>query len=113
MNLVHVIGGRGGLMFTRAKIADAPAVSFYFEGELMSGREGDTIAAALLLADEPVLRNSFVSHSPRAPFCMIGNCFECAVEVDGIDGVQACLTPLREGMRINRSPTQPIKAKTA
>ena len=99
-------------MFARAKIADLPAISFQFEGKTLFGRQGDTIAAALLLAQEPVLRNSPVSGEPRAPFCMIGNCFECAVEVDGVNGVQACLTPLREGMRIRRSPALSAKVRS-
>ncbi|WP_417804381.1 (2Fe-2S)-binding protein [Thalassospira lucentensis] len=99
-------------MFVRANFAETDAVSFQFEGKHLSGRTGDTIAAALLLSGETTLRESYVTRSPRAPFCMIGNCFECLVEVDGVDGVQACLTPLLEGMQIRRSSAPTIKARS-
>ena len=38
----------------------------------------------------------------RAPFCMMGTCFECLVEIDGQPNRQACLTIVREGMDIKR-----------
>ena len=46
-------------------------------------------------------RRAVVSNTPRAPFCMIGNCYECLVEVEGKGLVQACLTEVSEGMRVN------------
>jgi hypothetical protein len=33
---------------------------------------------------------------------MMGACFECLAVVDGISGVQTCLTQARDGMRIER-----------
>jgi predicted molibdopterin-dependent oxidoreductase YjgC len=33
---------------------------------------------------------------------MIGHCFECLVEIDGVGNRQACLTLVREGMRVRR-----------
>jgi predicted molibdopterin-dependent oxidoreductase YjgC len=43
-----------------------------------------------------------VSGEPRAPYCMMGVCFECLVEVDGVPNVQACMTSVREGMTVRR-----------
>jgi len=34
---------------------------------------------------------------------MIGNCYECLVEVEGRGLAQACLTEVVEGMRVNMS----------
>jgi NADH dehydrogenase/NADH:ubiquinone oxidoreductase subunit G len=31
---------------------------------------------------------------------MIGNCFDCLVEIDGETNLQACLVNVRDGMRI-------------
>jgi NADH dehydrogenase/NADH:ubiquinone oxidoreductase subunit G len=31
---------------------------------------------------------------------MIGNCFDCLVEIDGETNLQACLVTVRDGMRI-------------
>ena len=64
--------------------------------------DGDTVAAALLLADIGWTRRSPVSGAPRAPYCMMGVCFECLVTIDGIASEQACLRHVREGMRIER-----------
>ena len=38
--------------------------------------------------------------SARAPFCMMGVCFECLVTIDGMGSRQACLVEVREGMRV-------------
>jgi predicted molibdopterin-dependent oxidoreductase YjgC len=48
------------------------------------------------------LRASPVSGAPRAPYCLMGVCFECLVEVDGVRDRQACLTTIRDGMRVRR-----------
>jgi predicted molibdopterin-dependent oxidoreductase YjgC len=63
---------------------------------------GESVAAALLAAGVPSFRTSAVSASPRAPYCMIGNCFECLVEIDGVPNRQACLVTAAEGMRVRR-----------
>jgi D-hydroxyproline dehydrogenase subunit gamma len=33
---------------------------------------------------------------------MMGICFECLMEIDGVGNRQACLTPITEGMRVRR-----------
>ena len=56
------------------------------------------VAAALLLCGYRHCRNTPVSGAPRAPYCMMGVCFDCLVEIDGVPNQQACLIPVREGM---------------
>lgn len=56
------------------------------------------VAAALLLCGYSQCRNTPVSGAARAPYCMMGVCFDCLVEIDGVPNQQACLTPVREGM---------------
>ena len=43
-----------------------------------------------------------VSGSPRAPYCMMGVCFDCLMEIDGVGNRQACLTPVADGMQVRR-----------
>ncbi|KVN04814.1 MULTISPECIES: (2Fe-2S)-binding protein [unclassified Burkholderia] len=63
--------------------------------------DGSTVAAALLTVQLPYpWRRSAVSHTPRAPYCLMGVCFECVAEIDGQSGCRTCLTPVRAGMRI-------------
>ena len=63
---------------------------------------GESVAAVLMRQAEPWSRLTPVSGSKRAPYCMMGVCFECLAEVDGVPSVQTCLTPVRDGMRIAR-----------
>ena len=79
-----------------------PERHFTFDGRPLLAREGDTVAAALLANGVAMFRATPVSASPRAPWCMMGVCFDCLVEIDGVASRQACLVPLADGMRIRR-----------
>ncbi|SAK80638.1 (2Fe-2S)-binding protein [Caballeronia ptereochthonis] len=59
-----------------------------------------TVAAALLEGGAPACRTTPVSGVPRGPFCMMGVCFDCLVEIDGVPNMQACMTRVRDGMRV-------------
>jgi hypothetical protein len=59
------------------------------------------VAAALLAAGIVACRTTPVGDVPRAPFCMMGVCFDCLVEIDGMGSRQACLVRVRDGMRID------------
>ena len=56
--------------------------------------------AALLAAGFDHCRTTPISGAPRAPYCMMGVCFDCLVTIDGIGNRQACLTRVRQGMRV-------------
>lgn len=43
-----------------------------------------------------------VAGDPRAPYCLMGVCFECLMEIDGEPDVQSCLVVVREGMIVRR-----------
>ena len=60
------------------------------------------MASALLAAGETVFRTTPVSGAERGPFCMMGVCFECLVEIDGVPNRQACMTPVSDGMNVRR-----------
>ncbi|NJO24067.1 MAG: (2Fe-2S)-binding protein [Sphingomonadales bacterium] len=70
------------------------------DGATVTARAGDTVAAALLAAGLTSTRTTPVSGTPRAPYCMMGVCFECLVTIDDIGNRQGCLIPVREGMRV-------------
>ena len=72
------------------------------DGREIVARAGDSVAMALLAADETSLRETPVSGAPRSPYCMMGVCFDCLVEIDGIGNRQACLTLVAEGMQVRR-----------
>jgi predicted molibdopterin-dependent oxidoreductase YjgC len=82
--------------------AARPVIAVTVDGAPLELREGDTVAAAVLLAGHGVYRATIVGEASRAPFCMMGVCFDCLVEVDGVPNRQGCLIPARSGMRIVR-----------
>lgn len=90
-------------MFKRISLPDMPAtreVALSFENRPVMAREGDTVAAALLAAGIRACRTTPVSESPRAPYCMMGVCFDCLVEIDGVPNVQACQVLVHKGMQV-------------
>lgn len=84
------------------RLADAPGheVTIHFDGWPVSAREGDSVAAALLAAGYRSLRTTPVGGNARGPWCMMGVCFDCLVEIDGVPNMQACMTPVRDGMAV-------------
>ena len=88
--------------FTRLPHGNALArVTLVIDGRNVEAREGDTVAAALLDAGLEHCRTTPVSGAPRAPYCMMGVCFDCLVTIDGVGNRQACLLRVREGMRVD------------
>ena len=84
---------------------DVPApssVTLRFDGRPITAPAGISVAAALLLNGVGPFRTTPVRSAPRAPYCMMGVCFDCLVEVDGNASRQACLTLVRDGMEVRR-----------
>lgn len=59
---------------------------------------GASVAAAVAQVATQFRRS--VTHTPRAPLCGMGVCFECRVQVDGVAHVRACMTVVTEGMQV-------------
>jgi D-hydroxyproline dehydrogenase subunit gamma len=81
---------------------DAATVDIAFEGAPLQVPAGISVAAALLAAGVRTFRATPVSAAPRAPFCMMGVCFDCLVEIDGAPSRQACMETVRAGMQVRR-----------
>jgi len=79
-----------------------PTTHFTFDGRGVTARAGQSIAAAVLAAGETTLRWTSSTDSPRGLFCGMGICFDCLVTVDGRRNVQACRTPVAEGLVVTR-----------
>lgn len=78
-------------------------VRILFEGQPLDVPAGISVAAAVLGHAHAghTCRNA-VDSSLRAPFCLMGVCFECVMEINGEKDVQSCLVPVQEGMSICR-----------
>jgi D-hydroxyproline dehydrogenase subunit gamma len=87
-------------MFKRPAQAAGERVTLTFDGRSITARAGDSIAAALAANGIVACRTTPVAGAARAPYCMMGVCFDCLVTVDGVGSRQACLVMVRQGMRI-------------
>lgn len=91
-------------MFSRLDSSSGEMITVSFEGKDLPVRKGLSVAAALLEAGILHFRNTPVSDSRRAPFCMMGACFDCLLVIDGACNQQACMTEIRAGMVLERQP---------
>ena len=63
---------------------------------------GASAAAAVLAAGFDTIRETPVEGCGRAPYCMMGVCFDCLAEIDGVANRQSCMIEVWPGMRISR-----------
>lgn len=87
-------------MFRRLDDTGGTWVSIRVDDTSVEAREGEPLAAALLAAGKLSVRTTTVTGTPRGPFCLIGACFDCLVEIDGVPNRQACMEPVRDGMTV-------------
>lgn len=90
-------------MFRPIQAHHSKTVAVVIDGTEMNVPQNITVAAAMLgHANYDNCRCSYVSGEKRAPFCFIGVCHECLVEINGVPNQQACLTQVKEGMQISK-----------
>jgi predicted molibdopterin-dependent oxidoreductase YjgC len=87
-------------MFKRLHDIDEDRVTITIEDQQLEVSTGDTVAAAMLTAGIEYARTTPISGAHRAPYCLMGACFECLVEIDSVPNQQACQTQVREGMTV-------------
>ncbi len=80
----------------------AEQIEIYLDGKPVQVPAGISVAAAMLLLGALPTRQTALSGSPRAPFCMMGTCFECLLEIDGRLNQRACQFEVEAGMRVSR-----------
>jgi D-hydroxyproline dehydrogenase subunit gamma len=72
------------------------------EGLLVYLPVGASAAAAVLAAGCRSIRETAVTGSERTPYCMMGVCFDCLAEIDGVPNQRSCMVEVRTGMQIHR-----------
>lgn len=85
-------------VFRRLPGPDREKVVLTVDGHPIEALKGDSVAAAVLAAGVVSTRTTPVSGSARAPYCLMGVCFECLMDIDGEPNSQACMTLVRDGM---------------
>lgn len=89
-------------------------IAFTFDGATLTGHPGETIAAALIASNIVGFRRDLHGRL-RGPYCNMGTCFECLLQVraggslavgpareteESWRTVRACLTPVAAGMEV-------------
>ncbi|WP_020588810.1 (2Fe-2S)-binding protein [Desulfobacter curvatus] len=77
-------------------------VTITFEGESLEVPATETVIAAVMAAGAGYNRTSPISGAHRAPYCLMGVCHECLMEIDGVPNQQACKIQVRDGMVVKR-----------
>jgi D-hydroxyproline dehydrogenase subunit gamma len=79
-----------------------PTVVVQVDGRAVTVPKDTSAAAAALIAGLASTRTSAATGEARAPYCMMGVCFECLLVIDGEPSQQGCMVQVRPGMRIER-----------
>jgi D-hydroxyproline dehydrogenase subunit gamma len=78
-----------------------PRIEIVLDGRPVEAYRGETVAAVLLAQGEIATRTT-VKGEPRGIFCGMGVCWDCLVVVDGVPNTRACMSWVRDGMRVSR-----------
>ncbi len=70
---------------------------FTFDGSAFEGEAGESIAEALVAAENLTIARSPKFHRPRGPACFRAACDGCLARVNGVPNVMTCLHPLTDG----------------
>lgn len=84
----------------RKLVEPQETVTILFDGKPIKAARGDSVAAALLAAGVGAFRHSEISKEPRAPYCLMGICFDCLITIDSVANRQSCQVEVAEGMVI-------------
>ncbi|MBT3204133.1 MAG: (2Fe-2S)-binding protein [Gammaproteobacteria bacterium] len=88
-------------MFKRLNENTGDLVSIRINGKTIEVPAGETVAAAILVSsDLHITRTTTISNSPRAPFCLMGVCFECLMIINGQPNQRSCKVLVKQGMNI-------------
>ncbi|MGH1354308.1 MAG: (2Fe-2S)-binding protein [Thalassovita sp.] len=77
-------------------------VEFRFDGERLTGLQGDTVLTAVLTRKNS-LRSAEFGAENRAGFCLMGACQDCWVWTEDGERMRACSTEVQAGMCLRSS----------
>lgn len=82
-------------------------VRITFEESPLVVNAGISVAAAVLSSGRACSRRTGRAGAERNPYCGMGVCYECLMEIDGLPNQQSCMITVREGMRVRRQIGDP------
>ena len=79
------------------------------DGVHLPAVQGQTIAEVLLANQELIFRKT-PKNIPRGPFCGMGVCYECRMNVDGVPNVRTCTTEATPGCSVETQKDAQIRS---
>ena len=86
----------------KIEMNETPLITVFFEVQALKVKQTVNVESALLSYNQLIFRTTPVTGASRGPYCMMGVCFDCLVEINGNANRQACMTQVEDGMRIKR-----------
>ena len=87
-------------MFKQLPNSEIENVEVFLNSQRVMVPQGTTVAAMALAQGLRATRTTPVSGSQRAPFCMMGVCYDCLMIIDGKANQRACATYVKNGMQV-------------
>lgn len=87
-------------MFSRYTNNPKNTINLTIDGQDTQAQDGDSVAAAALSQGLSHTRRTPVSGAARAPFCLMGVCYDCLMTIDGVPNQRACMTTVKAGMAV-------------
>ena len=87
-------------MFKQLPNDDIEKVEVFLNQQKVLVPLGTTVAAMALSQGLRATRTTPVSDAKRAPFCMMGVCYDCLMVIDGKANQRACATFVKSGMQV-------------
>jgi sarcosine oxidase subunit alpha len=80
-------------------VDEKEAIEFYWKGEKLLARGGETIASALFANGIRIFGHHKKDGAPQGMFCANGQCAQCMVIADGLP-VKSCMVQVTPGVRV-------------
>lgn len=88
-------------MFKQLPCHNTETVEVILNGQPVQVPQGTSVAAIALTQGLHYTRTTPISNSKRAPFCMMGVCYDCLMVIDGKANQRACAVYVKAGMQID------------
>jgi predicted molibdopterin-dependent oxidoreductase YjgC len=87
-------------MFKQLSDITEETIDVYLNGQKIQTSNNITVAALCMTQGLRFTRTTAISNTKRAPFCMMGVCYECLMVIDGKANQRACAITVKKGMKI-------------
>jgi len=93
--------GHGGAhLRLNGDVRRGPQITIFLNDRPVTAYLGESVAAALIAEGQVAFRRTARRGDLRGLFCGMGVCYDCLVVIDGQPGRRACVTDVRDGMRV-------------